>query len=86
MEYSHSALPEKDTPAAETGVFSHIEGRSFRGDHRLYLKETGDCLATFRNPKEAFRTASVVNRALKQARSSWRNDIPEQDTLPGCSS
>jgi hypothetical protein len=53
-----------------------IEIRSFRGNHRLYLKETGDCIATFMNPREAFRTAVVVDRAMHWARKKWRKDTP----------
>ena len=86
MEYNHIALSEKGTPVSETRILSHIEIRSFCGNHRLYLKGTGDCLATFLNHKEALRTASVADRALRLARRNWRKDILEQDTLTGKSS
>ncbi len=84
MEYNHISLSEKGNPASGTRVLSHIEIRSFRGNHRLYLKETGDCLAIFLNQKEALRTASVVHRALRWARSNWKKDIRRQDIPPGC--
>jgi len=57
-----------------------IEVRSFRGNHRLYLKETGDCIATFVNPREAFRTAVVVDRAMHWVWKKRRKDKPDGAT------
>ncbi|MDI9525548.1 MAG: hypothetical protein QM299_00915 [Pseudomonadota bacterium] len=36
-------MPEKKVSAAGTGAVSHIGSGSFRRNHRLYLKEPGDC-------------------------------------------
>ncbi|VFU18181.1 hypothetical protein SCFA_790002 [anaerobic digester metagenome] len=43
MKYNYGVLPEKKVSAAGTGAVSHIGSGSFRRNHRLYLKEPGDC-------------------------------------------
>lgn len=83
MEYNHGVLPEKKALAAGIRAFSHVEVGSFLRSHRLYLKETGDCLATFMNPEGALLTLPTADRGLKWVRSNGRKNPPGQDLLTG---